>query len=406
MKIETELDLKIAVIGLPNAGKTSTISSFLQMDIGSMIGPDAGETKYRYPYDRSYEGNVVYGIDTPGFQDIDHIDEFFKSNKSISIKDYIEEYKSNNTEAVRRNVEAFRAIEDSDFVIYIINAHQYPNEDDKLLVEMVREYILREKPMFFFINEYKEDSRETWEEYLKNQGIRYILYDAHNVTIENSINAFEYFKQGIEDDRIKIKCERLIRSIRDDFNKKLTEIIKETISEFHFTFENYKCMNEYQAGKEFCKKLNKLAENCRDKIHSKFNFKGGLEKINITGVDLEDVTPWWDKLLNKIPIYPRIPNRTFVINDPEKINEIFDKLISDIFAIILCSHARTGRSRGGESLTIRNGKYFYELKEDSDYNKIRNEFFKNPKVKAKRDKLTKYIVSKICKELNISTCDG
>lgn len=416
MKIETDLDLKIAVIGLLNAGKTSTISSFLQMDIGSEISPVVGETKYRRSYERSYEENGVCCIDTPGFQNIDHINKFFESNESMFIKDYIKEYKLDNTRDVRRNVETFKAIEKSDFVICVINADQDPNENDRILVEMVKEYILKEKPTFFFINEYKENSWKKWEEYLKNEGIRYIRYDAHKVTIENSINVFEYFKQGIEDDRIKKKCERLIRSIRDDFNKKLEDIIKEIILEFHFTFENYECVDEPQAVDELCKKLNKLAKNCIDKIHSKFNFEGGLEEINIPMVDVKDVTSWLDELLNKIkskiPIYRRIiPNRrTFVINDQKTINKIFDNLISKIFAIILCSHARTGRPRESErergDFTIRNGEYLYELKNDADYNQKRNAFFKKPKAEAKRDELTKYIVSKICEKLKISTCDG
>lgn len=153
-----EPDLKIAIVGRPNAGKSTLMNSFLGYE-RSIVSSIAGTTRDAIDEDFIFDGKVVRLVDTAGIR------------KQSKIKSDIEFYSLTRTrEAIAR----------SEVIIHLIDASIGLSENDKKIAD---EILKAKKPFILAINKWDllEKNEKSFKEYSEN--IIYNFYRADDFPI-------------------------------------------------------------------------------------------------------------------------------------------------------------------------------------------------------------------------------
>lgn len=132
---ETE-GLRLAIVGMPNVGKSSLTNALLQKD-RTIVTPIAGTTRDSIDADLKWHGKDVTLVDTAGLR------------KLAKIKDRIEYYSTVRTQ---------NAIDHSNVVLVLIDAEKGFGKQDKTIVDFVLD---KGKGLIFVVNKWDLIQKET-----------------------------------------------------------------------------------------------------------------------------------------------------------------------------------------------------------------------------------------------------
>lgn len=141
-------DIRLAIVGKPNAGKSSLLNALIDKEI-SIVSDVPGTTRDTIDEVITYHSKKIRIIDTAGLRK----SSFFK--------------KKNRTIDFYSMARAKRAIKDSDVTVHLIDAQEGISEFDKKISALINE---NHKPVIFAINKWDsmedKDSKST-RDYLK-----------------------------------------------------------------------------------------------------------------------------------------------------------------------------------------------------------------------------------------------
>ena len=270
---------KFVIIGKPNHGKSSLIS-VITMDDSIEISNKAGTTIEMNHYSYEYKNeDIIEFYDTPGFEMAEDITDFLEEGHSIN--EFIEKYHNDNI--YKKDIEILNAVLKSDYIIFLINSSEMPDENTIGYELTILKYI--DKPKLFLFNQKKEKNyNKKWEELLKEFGFN-----------KNEIIYFNALKSGysqIIDLLQKIETltysKKIINTFQEDFCfriKKSIEYIVDMLSEF-YTLEVVSNSKE-NTEKLFYIKIQDIEKKYRKKImqnwgYNKVDFEISLKNLAST----------------------------------------------------------------------------------------------------------------------------
>jgi len=133
---ESEDGMRVAIVGMPNVGKSSITNSLLQKD-QAIVTPVAGTTRDSIDSRLKYYNKLITLVDTAGLR------------KKSKLDDNIEFYS---------NVRTRRAIINSDIVLVVVDAHKGFTKQDKAIAD---EVINKGKGMAIIVNKWDLVEKET-----------------------------------------------------------------------------------------------------------------------------------------------------------------------------------------------------------------------------------------------------
>ncbi len=133
---ESEDGMRVAIVGMPNVGKSSITNSLLQKD-QAIVTPVAGTTRDSIDSRLKYYNKLITLVDTAGLR------------KKSKLDDNIEFYS---------NVRTRRAIINADIVLVVVDAHKGFTKQDKAIAD---EVINKGKGMAIIVNKWDLVEKET-----------------------------------------------------------------------------------------------------------------------------------------------------------------------------------------------------------------------------------------------------
>ena len=133
---ENEDGMRVAIVGMPNVGKSSITNSLLQKD-QAIVTPVAGTTRDSIDSRLKYYNKLITLVDTAGLR------------KKSKLDDNIEFYS---------NVRTRRAIINADIVLVVVDAHKGFTKQDKAIAD---EVINKGKGMAIIVNKWDLVEKET-----------------------------------------------------------------------------------------------------------------------------------------------------------------------------------------------------------------------------------------------------
>lgn len=133
---EPSKDLRLAIIGMPNVGKSSLANALLRKE-QTIVTPIAGTTRDSIDTVLKWYGKKITLVDTAGMR------------KKSKVMDNIEFYS---------NIRSVRAIENCDVALIMIDAEKGFGKQDKAIVDLV---IKRGKGLVFIVNKWDLVEKET-----------------------------------------------------------------------------------------------------------------------------------------------------------------------------------------------------------------------------------------------------
>ena len=119
-------NLKIAIVGDPNKGKSSFVSTFAYND-GIAVSSKSGETIKSSCHPLKIKDETVYELyDTPGFNNDEELLEYINENETKFlnvyqlITNFIEEYKESYD--FSKDIEILKVLKEKPIVVYIVNS--------------------------------------------------------------------------------------------------------------------------------------------------------------------------------------------------------------------------------------------------------------------------------------------
>ncbi|NEQ38469.1 MAG: hypothetical protein F6K40_20235 [Okeania sp. SIO3I5] len=170
--------IRIAVTGHTNSGKTTMIQTLMKQKIGE-IDDRANVTKdvQLAPYEYDF-------IDTPGFQ---------QANTLLLVKKDVIELDSELEKELEYEMKAFKAIESSDVILYVVSLETVPERSHEKEIELI---VSTQKGVVALLNKgislsqpttdsdavAKQTTRiERWKDVLHNCGVsKSFVFDAHS----------------------------------------------------------------------------------------------------------------------------------------------------------------------------------------------------------------------------------
>ena len=195
---EDEKRLKLAVLGRPNAGKSSFVNKLLNKE-RSIVSDMAGTTRDSIDTDFNYMGEKYTIIDTAGIR------------KKSKFEDSIEYY------SVLR---AIKAIDRADVCVLLLDATEFITEQDKRVVGLIFE---AKKPMIIAINKWDllEKDNNTVKEFTEKVKIQMPFINYVPVITMSALTG----KRTVE-------VLKLVKSLNEEYNKKIgTGVLNQVLSD-------------------------------------------------------------------------------------------------------------------------------------------------------------------------------
>jgi hypothetical protein len=195
---EDEKRLKLAVLGRPNAGKSSFVNKSLNKE-RSIVSDMAGTTRDSIDTDFNYMGEKYTIIDTAGIR------------KKSKFEDSIEYY------SVLR---AIKAIDRADVCVLLLDATEFITEQDKRVAGLIFE---AKKPMIIAINKWDllEKDNNTVKEFTEKVKIQMPFINYVPVITMSALTG----KRTVE-------VLKLVKSLNEEYNKKIgTGVLNQVLSD-------------------------------------------------------------------------------------------------------------------------------------------------------------------------------
>lgn len=231
-----------AIVGHPNEGKSSVVSTLAEDD-SVVISPFPGETKQCRNFPVMIDGQeIIRFIDTPGFQNPNLTLAWFRDyagpDREI-LHHFLKAHESDPD--FDHECELFRPIEQGAGIIYVIDSSQPLRSHDKAEMEILR---LTGQPRMAIINpkEVPNQYLEQWKSELRKHFNSVRIFNAHQATYTERLDLLSTLR-GIDQDW-EPAIDRVISSFKQDWDNRSSEcarIIAELLSTCltHTEVKNY-----------------------------------------------------------------------------------------------------------------------------------------------------------------------
>ena len=192
-------EIKFAVIGKPNSGKSSLISALIfsdEVEVSSEVGTTTKSTNWEYKYKNQ---TICSFYDTPGFEQARKLYTYYNDNISSygsqALRDFIEQYK--NDESTKKDTEIIKAVLDSDYIIFIIDVSRNFNQNTiGYELEIISKII--DKPTLILLNHSHQDN--SFEAEWRTALAQYKLTNVHKVNpLDSSFTSIEQLYTALQE---------------------------------------------------------------------------------------------------------------------------------------------------------------------------------------------------------------
>ncbi len=199
---------KFAVVGHPNKGKSSIVSSMAR-DESVQIGDTPGTTQVSRSFPLKVDGEIIYELfDTPGFQRARRILSWLKKQEPVSadkradvVKKFIAENRENPK--FRDEIELLEPIVNGAGIIYVVDASKPYGAEYEVEMEILR---WTGKPSMAILNLIgEEDYREQWKSALGHYFRLVRTFNPIEAKFQDHISLLESMAQLQEEWTIPIK---------------------------------------------------------------------------------------------------------------------------------------------------------------------------------------------------------
>ena len=239
--------LKIAIVGIPNEGKSSFVSTLAYND-GISVSSKSGETTLSSKHSLKIKSEVVYELyDTPGFDDDEGVLNYINDNKMkySDIYELIRSFIKENTEenTFSKDIEILKVLMEKPIIIYIANSSVKYNSNFDDSLKIIKKFNL---PSFIIYNQHDENKNEkvSWGDIEKKYFISSFEYNVLNSNFNNKINFLEMLEKNIQDKTIKEQLCKSIKILNKDFERRLDFTYEELSDRFYKIINHTKTYRE------------------------------------------------------------------------------------------------------------------------------------------------------------------
>ncbi|MDF3127858.1 GTPase/DUF3482 domain-containing protein [Kiritimatiellaeota bacterium B1221] len=217
--------LKFAVLGHPNEGKSSVVSTLTENE-RIRISPTPGETVRCNTFTIEVEdGATLEIIDTPGFQNPTATLAWFEQwqgHEAEMVDGYIEAHR--NDPAFHHDLELMIPLKDRAGILYVADASRPLRESDRKEMEILR---LIGLPRLALLN-FKRDNRNflpEWEEALKRRFNLIREFNAHQATFHQRMELFDALQHLVPDQASALK--HIQNQMQENWQQRLQEAVSD-----------------------------------------------------------------------------------------------------------------------------------------------------------------------------------
>jgi len=213
-----------AVLGHPNEGKSSVVSTLVEDD-RIMITSTPGETRKTTQFPITVDGKVVINFfDTPGFQHTNKILRWFQKYQAANgsarggVEAFIKEHR--NLDSFYHDIELMQPLADGAAVIFVVDTSHPLKKYDRQEMEILR---LIGCPRLALINS-KSGSSEYLQEWKEELNRHYNIireFNAHSASFSERIKLLEALKAMHQEWDAAIS--EAIRALKTDWEARLNE---------------------------------------------------------------------------------------------------------------------------------------------------------------------------------------
>ena len=228
-------NLKIVIIGDPNKGKSSLVST-LAYDDNVKISDKSGETTVSKSFPLKINDEIIYELyDTPGFDNYEELLYFNEKHKDTYsdfnelLEAFINEY--NGDIEFKKDIEIYKILIKKPIVIYLINSSESYRSEYQDQIEIIKKTKL---PAFAVFNQKgNEDNKHTWKSIIKQNFIDSLSYNVLQSSFKDKIRLLELMQLKIDDTKIKNQLSNSISILKKDFERRKEFTFEELIDSFY-----------------------------------------------------------------------------------------------------------------------------------------------------------------------------
>ncbi|WP_121627257.1 DUF3482 domain-containing protein [Poseidonibacter antarcticus] len=292
-------NLKIAIIGDPNKGKSSLVST-LAYDDNIKISSKSGETTISKCFPLKIDDEIIYELyDTPGFDNYEELLDFNDENKDkytdfdSLLEAFIKKYENN--EEYKKDIEIYKILRQKPIILYLINSSESYRSEYQSQIDIITKTNL---PSFAIFNQIgEEDNKHTWESITKLYFIDSLDYNVLNSSFKDKIRLLESMKLKIEDSKIKEQLSHSILILNKDFQRRIKFTFEELVDSFYkiitykkeFTYTK----NSQNHKNDFFKDIKKQEDKFYNIIAKEwgfYNLNSDIQKLKRIEIDSENFT--------------------------------------------------------------------------------------------------------------------
>lgn len=294
---------EFAIVGHPNEGKSSVVST-LSEDDSVVISPTPGETKRCRVFPVVIDGReIIRFIDTPGFQNPKRTLKWFKAytgEESELISMFLKEHEGNSD--FKDDCELVRPLQDGAGIIYVVDGSRPLRRVDIAEMEILR---LTGLPRMAILN-----CKRGEEEYIaqwKKEFMKYFNsvreFNAQNATYNERIALLENLKLMIQDWQEHLQ--KVIEAFKQDWQMRnvnaafsigelLRDCLQFSITENFINDDNAKSVKKRLLNK-YQKEIRKIEKNTHRQLRSLYKhniFNPALPEYSVVTEDLFSDKTW------------------------------------------------------------------------------------------------------------------
>jgi GTP-binding protein EngB required for normal cell division len=271
------LPLRLAVVGHPNEGKSSVVSTLAEDDTVP-VSPFPGETRSCRAYPVSVDGRtIVEFIDTPGFQNPRYTLEWLEQS-GVQEEEAVRAFRAAHQDrpAFRHEFELLQPIESGAGIIYVVDGSRPLRRDDRAEMEILRR---TGRPRLALINLKDRDERylEEWKGAFRRHFNAVRVFNAHSATYAERIALLEALRNIDQD--WQPAMDQVIAAFRRDWQQRLArsaDLIADLLESSlrHVATADYdepdRDAAEERLKERFCRDLGQLEQDFHQRIRRLF----------------------------------------------------------------------------------------------------------------------------------------
>ena len=291
--------LKIAIIGDPNKGKSSLVST-LAYDDNVKVSSKSGETSLSKSFPLRIDDEIIYELyDTPGFDNYEVLLDFIDDNEdkysdfNSLLEAFIKEYKNDND--FKKDIEIYKVLLQKPIIIYLINSSESYRIEYQSQIDIIAKTKL---PAFAVFNQIGiQNNKHTWESTVKTFFIDSFEYNVLQSSFDDKISLLDNIKHKINNTKIENQIDNAISILEEDFQRRLKFTFEELVDSFYkiITYKkefSYSKDNEKQENEYFIdiKKQEEKFYTIVEKEWGFYNLDKDIEKIKKIKIDSKSFT--------------------------------------------------------------------------------------------------------------------